>query len=122
MAHCAVIRRFVVTAQLPFFGESESDMFFCFCSHFDYDNDLNMLFARHIRYPLTASSKPEVNDTVIALLDQVDKLTKQLSLVTEQKDRFQEENFDQVTKLTEQNSLLVDQNAQLQKENTALVQ
>ena len=63
-----------------------------------------------------------MNDTVIALLDQVDKLTKQLSLVTEQKDRLQEENFDQVTKLTEQNFLLADQNAQLQKENTALVQ
>ena len=70
-----------------------------------------MLFARHIRYPLTVSSKSEVNDTVIALLDQVDKLTKQLSLVTEQKDRLQKENFNQVTKLTEQNSLLADQNA-----------
>ena len=81
-----------------------------------------MLFANHIRYPLTVSSKPEVNDTIIALWDQVDELTKQLSLVNEQKDRLQEENFDQVTKLTEQNSLLADQNAQLLKENTALVQ
>ena len=110
-----------VTAQLPFFSESDSDMFFCFCSHFDYDNDLNMQFARHIRYPLTVSSKPEVNDTVIALLDQIDELTKQFSLVTEQKDRLQEENFDQVIKPTDQNSLLADQNAQLQNEKMLLL-
>ena len=65
-----------------------------------------MLLVRHIKYLLALTSKLEVNDTVIALLDQVDKitgrnsqlikqnsqLTEQLSLVTEQKDRLQEEN------------------------------
>ena len=95
-----------------------------------------MLLVRHIKYLLALTSKLEVNDTVIALLDQVDKvtgrksqlikqssrLTEQLSLVTEQKDRLQEENLDQATKFTEQNSLLADQNTQLQKENAALAQ
>ena len=70
-----------------------------------------MLLVRHIKYLLTLTSKLEVNDTVIALLNQIDKFTKRNSQLAEQ-----------LSLVTEQNSLLADQNTQLQKENAALAQ
>ena len=70
-----------------------------------------MLLVRHIKYLLTLTSKLEANDTVIALLNQIDKFTKRNSQLAEQ-----------LSLVTEQNSLLADQNTQLQKENAALAQ
>ena len=42
-----------------------------------------MLLVRHIKYLLTLTSKLEVNDTVIALLNQIDKFTKRNSQLAE---------------------------------------